>query len=645
MRIIARVAVTTFLFQAGLRPADREEDAQWTFYGRDAGGSKYSPLRQINRENVKSLQHAWTYRTGDSLERAKRGGRRPAFEATPLFVDGVLFFSTPNGRVIALDLESVQAPWTFDARIEFDASYGDFANRGLATWLDPQLGDQDPCRRRLYLASIDARLISLDARTGRPCSGFGSNGEIDLKKGLRILPHEAGEYEQTSPPLVIRGLVVVGSAIADNTRVSMPSGEVRAFDARTGQLKWTWHPIPVSRDDPATGSWNAESARQTGGANAWSILSGDEERGLVFVPTGSASPDYYGGLRAGDNLYANSVVALRAEDGRRIWHFQTVHHDLWDYDVASQPALFTLRRGGAEVPAVTAGSKTGHLFLLHRETGRPLFPVEERPVPASDVPGEKASPTQPFPVRPPALVPHRLDPEDAWGPTESDRKHCQDQIAAWRNDGIFTPPSLRGSVVYPGNIGGLAWGGVAWDPNRNLLIVPANRLAAAVRLVPQKDFDSVRRNSPDWETTRQRGTPYAMSRTILRSPSGLPCTPPPWSTLSAIDTTSGQIRWQVPLGSLDVPGYSGVEVGGPHLGGPIVTGGGLVFIGATLDPHIRAFDVASGSELWRAKLPSGARSTPMTFLSKGKQYVVIAVGGHDHLLSPPSDTLVAFRLP
>lgn len=580
-----------------------------TLAAQDQSGAKYYPLKQIYTGNVAQLTQAWIYHTGDPLTPANKGGRKPALEVTPLFVNETLYISTPQGRVIALDPDTAREKWSFDAKINRNAAYGDFANRGLA-YADG----------RLYFGAIDARLHCLDAANGRPCPDFPA---IDLAKGLRIPPREAGEYQQTSPPVVVRGIVVVGSSVADNGRTDMPSGEVRGFDAKTGALRWTWHPI---------------EAPQTGAANAWSLLSADEAAGVVYVPTGSASPDYYGATRPGDNLYANSVVALDALTGKRLWHFQTIHHDLWDYDVASQPTLFT-RLGK---PAVAVGSKTGHVFLLDRQSGQPLFPVTERPVPQSDAPGEAASPTQPFPSRPASLAPQHLEAAEAWGPTEADRAACEAQIKGLRNEGIFTPPSEKGSLVYPGNIGGLAWGGLAWDPSNNLLIAPANRLAAAVRLIPQENFEKVRAASPGWETTRQRGARFAMQRQILVSPSGTPCTPPPWATLSAIDTVTGQLRWQVPLGALN----GNDRLGAPHLGGPIVTAGGLVFIGATMDASMRAFSVLNGAELWRAKLPTGARATPMTFqTAAGKQYVVIAAGGHDNPFSPVGDSIVAFRLP
>ena len=593
--------------------------------------SQHSTLAQIRRDNVKQMKVAWTYRTGEPLVPAAGGGRPPAFEATAVYFQGLLYLSSPYGKVAALEPETGKERWAFESRIDPKGNYGDFVSRGVVAWLDASRKPAGACSARIFFASVDARLFALDAGTGLPCEGFGTKGVIDLKQGLRRAPEYAGEYEETSPPAVIDDLVVVGSAIADNHRADSPTGEVRAFDARSGKLRWTFDPLP--------GNPNA------GGANAWSRIVADPERHLVFVPTGSPSPDYYGGLRPGDNRYANSVVALRAQTGEVAWHFQTVHHDLWDYDVASPPALFSVKRGGRVVPAVAVGSKTGHLFLLDRETGQPLFPVEERPVPKSDVPGEEAAATQPVPTLPAPLAPQRLTAADAWGATDADRQWCRDQIAGLRSEGIFTPPSLRGSLAVPGNIGGLHWGGVAFAPESGLLIAPTNRLAAVVRLVPQEQVDAYRKDHPTYETTRQRGAAYAMSRTFLMAPSGLPCNAPPFGTLSAVDAATGQLRWEVPLGKLPVPGAL-PEWGSINLGGPLATGGGLVFIGAALDPVLRAFDVESGAELWQGALPASARSVPMTFQGpSGKQYVVIAAGGHDPKFGPLDNALVAFALP
>ena len=606
-----------------------QQDGDWASYGRDPGGSKYSPLSSINRKNAATLKIAWTYHTGDLYQ--PKHGRPTALETTPLFVDDTLFITTPIGRVAALVPETGKERWSYDPKIDREAGYGDFANRGAATWYDKKRK-----QRRIFVTPIDARLIALDAATGKPCADFGKDGQIDLRVGLKNPPEETSEYETTSPPAVIGNLVIVGSAIADNSRAEAASGEVRAFDARTGELRWTWDPIVPSKDV------------KTGAGNAWSIISVDEQRNLVFIPTGSASPDYYGGERPGDNRYANSAVALRGDTGKLVWHFQTVHHDLWDYDVASQPLLYMVRKDGKEIPAVAVGSKTGHLFLLHRETGTPLFPVEERAVPKSDVPGERAAASQPFPSMPKALVPQRLTAKDAWGTTEAGRKYCEERIGQFRSDGMFTPPSIKGSLIFPGNIGGMAWGGAAFDPEHGLLIIPTNRLPAVVHLIPSDEAKKRREAYPEGEYAQQRGTPYWMHREFLLGPGRVPCNAPPWGTLTAIDVRTGAVRWESPLGYFPwlASNPEALHWGSISLGGPIVTGGGLTFIAATLDPHLRAFDVETGKEIWAGELPTSACTTPMTFrAASGKQYVVIAAGGHDGNSLPLGDSIVAFSLP
>jgi quinoprotein glucose dehydrogenase len=577
-----------------------------------------SPREAITPQNVQRLAVAWTYDTHDSTARLG-GDKPPAFEATPAYADGRLYLSTPLGTVAALDAATGAEIWRVQLGVATDHSYSDPANRG------PTLhGEQ------LYVGTIDARLVCLQRRDGARCPRFGINGEIDLTKGLRHPPEWRGEYAVTSPPAVWRNLVIVGAAVADNSRARMASGEVRAFDAITGALRWTFHPLPA--DSPA------------GGANTWSRIVIDERNGIAYLPTGSPSPDYYGGLRPGNNAYANSIVALRAATGEVLWHFQTVHHDLWDYDVASPPLLWPSRAG----PAVAVGSKTGHMFLFNRLSGRPLFPIVERAVPASDVPGEQTSPTQPFPTKPASLVPQVITGNDLWGATPEDLQACRQLLSSLRNEGIFTPPSIRGSLHVPGNIGGLHWGGMAWDAKHRLLIAPVNRYPAIIRLIPQDQLPAARSEFPKRETTAQRGAPYAMSRVFFEAPSSMPCTAPPWGELVAIHADSGEVAWRIPLG--DMRGTRGATsmpqpLAPPNLGGPAATDNGIVFIGAALDPYFRAFDTRDGRKLWEAKLPTSARATPLIYtLPGGRQMVAIAVGGHDTPLSRIDSKLLVFAL-
>jgi len=615
----------------------------WPVYGRDPGGARFSPLTQITRANVARLQVAWTYHTG-MPDLTGMGHRPPALEVTPIVVDGTMYVSTPTGIVAALDPATGAERWRFDAGVNPHRGYGDFVSRGVSFWRDTRAAAGSACARRIFVATIDARLIALDASSGKVCAGFGSNGAVDLRAGLRVAPFEFQAYEETSPPAVINDLIIVGSGVADNANLAPASGEVRAFDARTGALKWTFDPIPQDSTDPAYQTWQGGSAKRTGAANVWSVIAVDPARDLVFLPTTSPAPDYFGGLRLGDNRYANSIVALRASTGKVVWHFQTVHHDIWDFDNASPPALATVTRNGASIPAVIQTGKSGMLFVFDRTTGTPVFPVEERPVPPSTVPGEVASPTQPFTATIPPLVPLQFSAADAWGPTPEAKAACHEILAALRNDGPFTPPSLQGTLQQPGNIGGAHWGGVAIDEGRGVVVVPVNRVPAMVQLIPADGFngdslfrEDAARGINNFEYTRMRGTPYVMRRRIILGPAGVPCTPPPFGALVAVNLGTGAIQWNVPLGT-----FGGVP-GSVQLGGPIVTAGGLVFIGASLDRSFHALDIETGRELWTAALPAGARATPMTYEAGGRQFVVIAAGGSDVWGS--GDAIIAFALP
>jgi len=622
------LVATALVGLPSLAAAQAPADSTWPSYGNDPGGGRYSPLAQIDRSNVAQLRVAWTHRTG-ALQPETPLNKKAAFEATPILVEGKLFLSTPFNQVIALDPRTGAKLWEHDVKLDRSRNYSEVTSRGVSAWRDPMSASGAACRLRIFMGTLDARLVALDGETGTPCGGFGVNGQVDLTRGVDL--RDLGQYQVTSAPAIAGDLVIVGSSIGDNRAVDVERGIVRAFDARSGALRWSWDPIP----------WASHTTPRTGAGNAWSTLSVDAERGLVFVPTGSPSPDHYGGVRKGDNRWANSVGALRAATGELVWGFQVVHHDLWDYDVASQPTLFAWKDG---TPAIAITTKMGRVFVLDRRTGTPLVPVEERAVPTSDIPGEDASPTQPFSGI--SLVPDRLTASDAWGATPDDLKWCREKIAASRSEGIFTPPSFQGTVVFPGFVGGVNWGSSAYDPERRLLFMNTNRLAFVLRLIPRDKLAAELAQLPQsgavrGELSPQIGTPYGMHRAPLLGPSGLPCNAPPWGTVVAVDLFAGDKRWDVPLGTW-VPGMA---TGTLNLGGPIVTAGGLVFTAAAMDDRLRAFDAETGKELWSFALPAGGQATPMTYSIAGKQYLVIAAGGHGKIGTKLGDYVLAFTLP
>jgi quinoprotein glucose dehydrogenase len=634
-------AIVLVTATAMVRPAAAAEGAasDWPYYGGDAGGGRYSPLTEIDRSNVAQLTLAWEYHTGDVSD-GSEGRRKSQFETTPIVVEGTMYLSTPFGRVVALDPETGREKWSFDPKIDLHTGYSEgLVSRGVSLWTDSGKTGGDACRQRIFLATVEAGLFALDAATGHRCADFGPGGQIDLTRGVANITRR-GEYEETSAPATVGDLVIVGSSIADNDRVDSPSGQVRAFDARTGNLRWSWNPLP-------------DSIAPTGAGNVWSTISVDQSRGLVFVPTTSPSPDYYGGKRPGDNRWADSVVALSAQTGELVWGFQLVHHDLWDYDTAAQPVLANLRRNGAETPVVIAGNKTGNLFVLERETGRPVFPVEERPVHGSEAEGEQAWPTQPFPSAPPALVPQHLTSDDAWGPTPEDRNACHAKMEKLGPAAIFTPPSVQGIIAFPSNIGGMNWSSGAFDPDRQVFVTNVNNIPIEVHLIPRDRYQEVETTAKEGrfraEVSPQHGTPYGMSRELLRSPSGMPCNPPPWGSLVAVDVATGTIHWNVALGTTAdlLSNLTPAIRGTANLGGPIVTAGGLVFIAAAMDDYLRAFDIDTGAEMWKGRLPAGGQAMPMTYRLRpdGKQFVVIAAGGHGKLGTKLGDSLVAFALP
>jgi quinoprotein glucose dehydrogenase len=608
----------------------------WPSYGSDVGGHRFSSARQITAENVAGLEVAWEFSTGDIVNKAA-GMQRATAEGTPILVEDQLVFCTPFNEVIAIDPGNGEERWRFDAMIDLgQRPANQFVCRGVAHWS----GESAVCPSRILMGTNDGRLVAVDALNGEACSDFGTGGEVKLDIGIELV--WPGEFQITSPPVVIGDIVVTGSSISDNVRVEAPRGTVRAYDIRSGEYLWGFDPIPRETGNP---DWQGSEPPVEGHANAWAPMSVDIERGLVFVPTSSPSPDFYGGTRPGDNRHANSVVALNADDGTIHWAYQLVHHDVWDYDLPAQPGLYTVWRDGQSHDVVAQVTKTGHVFVLDRDTGEPFLPIKEKPIPTSDVDGEWMSPTQPVPANTPALVPDTLDPDDAFGLTWFDKRACEKELRSLRADGLFTPPSVEGTLFYPFTGGGANWGGAAYDPRRNLLIINMSSMAHAVSLFPEADFDSVRQQYRGQDVEPMRGVPYSDRRRLVMSPLDLPCSPPPWGIIAGVNLDTGDIVWRRTLGTLEDLGGIALETGTPTLGGPIATAGDVIFIASTMDFYLRAFSTATGEELWKGRLPTSGNATPMTYMWNGRQYVVIYAGGYSRIGLPPGDTLIAFALP
>ncbi len=637
-RYLPAACLAAAVLGATALPGRAGDAPQWPAYGGGPGGGHFTPLTQITAQNVHRLREAWVYRTGDYSAGAP-GHRATTFEATPILANDALYFCTPYNRVIALQAETGKLLWSHEPDPKLNRAHDQQHSlicRGVSYWQEPAPDATRPCQTRIFQGVLDGRLEALDARTGALCADFAAGGTIDLNK-MDNGGSVTGYVNVTSPPAVFEDLVIVGSAIDDNHATDMPSGFVRAFDARTGQERWHWSPIPEAL------------RKQTGAGNAWAPMTVDAGRGILYALTTSPSPDYWGGLRSDPLPGVDAIVALNVRTGALLWQFQTVHHDLFDYDLPAQPTLVDVLRDGKAIPAVAQPTKTGFMWVLNRETGEPVFPVVERAVALSDVPGEHASPTQPEPLLPPPLALQRVADDDVWGITPLDRDACLRRIHALRNDGIFTPPSRQGSLVVPYFGGGSNWGGMGYDPNGHVAILNAMNLPGYVRLFPADEYaDRKKAGGPD-EVARMTGAPFGMQRGLVLSPLGVPCTRPPWGTISAIDLDTGQLRWQHPLGTQPI-GIAGLTApaswGAPNLGGPLVTGSGLVFIAATPDGMIRALDEQTGAIVWQHPLPYPGVATPMSFqASDGRQFVVIAAGGSILLQSPIGDALVAFALP
>ena len=633
----------------GIAGAQTLDASDWGYYGGDMFGQRFSSLNEINRKNVQHLKVAWTYHTGETGTGFARAGKM-SFEVTPILAFGLLYLETPTNILIALDPETGAQRWRFDPHIDRSRPYAEVSARGVSIWEDPDSRHTGACIRTVFAGTLDARLLAVDADTGQPCKDFGTQGQVDLTSGLNI--HERANYSVTSPPAIYENVVVVGSAIAANQVNGLERGVIRAFDARTGALLWSFDPIPDSTSHPAATEWNPDQAAAAGGGNAWGLMSVDQDNGLILIPTGSPSPDYFGGARTGNNRFANSLLALDAKTGKLVWNQQLIHHDLWDYDLGAQPVLGDIEIQSIPVPAVIEATKTGMLYVFDRTKGQALFPITEKPVPPSFVAGEHAAPTQPFSSIPSLVSQRPLDPDDAWGVTFWDRGKCRDLLSNHRNEGIFTPPDTKGTILSPGYLGGVNWGGVVFDEQRQRIIAAVNHLPMLLTLVPQAELQTQMRSGdyPNSEFATQAGAPYGMRREPLLSPWGLPCTPPPWGSLVSVDLRRNRIVWQVPLGSTEGvgPWFAPTrDFGMPNMGGPIGTAGDLVFVGAALDSYFRAFDIETGRELWKYRLPAGGQATPMTYRAgrNQRQFVVIAAGGHGALNTPRGDYVIAFSLP
>lgn len=612
------------LARPSLAQSGRETD--WPGVGNDPGCMRASPLDQINRRNVRQLEPAWTYHTGELADRTGR-----TIECTPIVIDGVMYVTTGYLRVVALDAATGKELWQFDPLRDHPfghqpASGG--VNRGCAYWSDGQPGGQ----RRIIHATSDGRLFSLDAQTGRLDPKFGEAGIRNLRKelGSKVA---ALAYGPTSAPVVWNDSIVVGVSCGEGPGIAAP-GDIRAFDVHTGAQVWRFHTVPHPGEFGHE-TWEGDSWKDRGGANAWGGLSVDPGRGLVFAGLGSPAFDFYGGDRHGDNLFANCTIALDARTGQRVWHFQTLRHDLWDHDLPIYPNLVTVTRNHKKVAAVAQVTKTGYVFLFDRETGEPLFEVREKAVPASDIPGELAAATQPVPVKPPPFSAQSLDETNVTDIGEANRASVLDQLSKLRAGPAFSPPSLQGTVVIPGLHGGANWSGASFDPTTGWLYVNSNNVPNIIALAESS------------ASARASLGPYGhKGYGQFRDHEGYPAIKPPWGLLNAINLNTGAFEWRVPLGEYPELTARGIpRTGTETFGGSIVTAGGLIFIAGTKDERIHAFDKTTGELLWEHALPAGGYATPCTYQVRGRQYVVIAAGGAGKLRTKAGDAFVAFALP
>ncbi|BCH54770.1 glucose/quinate/shikimate family membrane-bound PQQ-dependent dehydrogenase [Agrobacterium vitis] len=615
-------------------------DGEWHQYGRTPYGQRYSPLSQITTDNVKTLKTAWTYQTGDVKQPGDVG--ETTYQVTPLKVGDTLYLCTPHNWAIAVDAATGKQKWKYDPNVGLNPDRQHQTCRGVTYYADPAATAGAPCATRVYLPTSDARLIALDAANGKICESFADKGTLHLEQGMPYNP--AGYYYSTSPPVIAAGKIIIGGAVNDNYSTKEQSGVIRAFDVQTGALVWNWDSGNPGQTQPLP-----EGQTYTANSpNSWSVFSVDEQLGLVYIPLGNQVPDQLGMNRSANvEKYSSSVVALDLNTGADRWVQQFVHHDLWDMDVPAQPVLLDITREGTTVPALVASTKQGDIYVLDRRTGQPIIPIKELPAPGGTIPEDHASPTQPISGL--SFRPPKLEERNMWGVTLLDQLACRIKFHQLRYEGQYTPPSLQGSIIYPGNFGTFNWGSVAVDPEKQVMFGMPTYLAFTSQLVPRDQVPAKGQDEKGSEQglNRNDGAPYAVKMGPFLSPIGIPCQAPPWGTVAAVDLKTGKIAYQHRNGTVHdmTPLPLPFKVGVPGIGGPMITKGGVAFLGAAVDNYLRAYDLATGKVLWEGRLPAGGQATPMSYELNGKQYVVMVAGGHGSVGTKPGDYVIAYTLP
>jgi quinoprotein glucose dehydrogenase len=617
-------------------------DGDWHQYGRTPFGQRYSPLDQIKVDNVANLTEAWRYQTGD-VKRPEDVGET-TYQVTPLKIGNALYVCTPHNLAIALDATTGKEKWKYDANSGMNPDRQHQTCRGVSYYKDVAAATGSPCAERVYLPTADARLIALDAANGQVCTAFADQGTLHLQTGMQYNP--AGYYYSTSPPAIVGNKIIIGGAVNDNYSTQEQSGVIRAFDVNSGALIWNWDSGNPGQTQPLAPG----QTYTTNSPNSWSVFSVDEELGLVYVPLGNQVPDQLG-MNRSENVekYSSSIVALDINTGADRWVRQTVHHDLWDMDVPAQPVLLNITKpDNSVVPALVGPTKQGDIYVLDRRTGEPILPVTEEPAPGGAIPEDRTAPTQPTSAL--SFKPEKLKESDMWGVTMFDQMVCRIRYYQHKYEGRYTPPSIEGSIIYPGNFGTFNWGSVAVDPERQVMFGMPTYLAFTSRLVPRAEIAPKGQGEKGSEQglNRNEGAPYGVYMGPFLGPLQVPCQAPPWGYVAGADLRTGKVAYKHRNGTVYdmTPLPLPFKVGVPGIGGPMITKGGVAFLGAAVDNYLRAYDLTNGEELWKARLPAGGQSTPMTYaVDDGRQFVVMVAGGHGSIGTKPGDYIIAYALP